>query len=299
MVDDDIDFTVTDSRVADDDIDFNVTDSRVVDNESDIDFAITDSRVDDSDIYFNITHSKVITNQNSRVAAKTISGKYKNIRQKKAAKLLKLAALKDKNKNVPVFKKSAILVAKKISDKYKRLRKHKNVDLVADVQETLTNNQISQKYKKMRSKRAPIPFNLATLAETDNVTYSNNTNLEEVSSSKNEAIAAKKISQKHKNMRNKRQTLPFNLSDIADADFVDYNGDTNLQDANMNKNAILTSKKIIDKYRNVRRKRKGAKSPEPIEDKIKRPKTSSILRKSARIAAKKISDKYKRLRYGR
>ena len=209
MVDDDIDFTVTDCRVADDDIDFNVTDSRVVDNESDIDFAITDSRVDDSDIYFNITDSKVITNQNSRVAAKTISGKYKNIRQKKAAELLKLAALKDKNKNVPVLKKSSILAAKKISDKYKRLRKHKNVDLVADVQETLTNNQISQKYKKMRSKRAPIPFNLATLAETDNVTYSNNTNLEDVSSSKSEAIAAKKISQKHKNMRNKRQTLPF------------------------------------------------------------------------------------------
>ena len=67
----------------------------------------------------------------------------------------------------------------------------------------------------------------------------------------------------------------------------------------MNKNAILTAKKIIDKYRNVRRKRKGAKSPQPIEDEIKRPKISSLLSKSARIAAKKISDKYKRLRYGR
>ena len=52
---------MTDSRVVDDDIDFNVTDSRVVDDESDIDFNITDSRV--------------ITNRNAKIAAKNIKQK--------------------------------------------------------------------------------------------------------------------------------------------------------------------------------------------------------------------------------
>lgn len=94
--DDDIDFTVTDSRVMDDEnIDFNVTNSRVVDKKSDIDFALTYSRVDGLDIDFNKTHSKVIANQNASANAKKISQKYNNIRQKKAAKLLKLSGLKD------------------------------------------------------------------------------------------------------------------------------------------------------------------------------------------------------------
>ena len=33
----------------------------------------------------------------------------------------------------------------------------------------------------------------------------------------------------------------------------------------MNKNTILTAKKISDKYRKIRRKRKRAKTPKPIE----------------------------------
>ena len=78
-------------------------------------------------------------------------------------------------------------------------------------------------------------------------------------------------------MRSKTQSFPFNLSEIADADTVDYNDDTNLQDANMNNNAILTAKKISDKYRTICKKRKRAKSPEPIEGERKRPRTSSSL----------------------
>ena len=96
----------------------------------------------------------------------------------------------------------------------------------------------------MRNKRSPIPFNLATLAETDSVTYANDTDLEDVSSRKSTAISAKKISQKYKKMRSKKQSLPFNLSDIANTETVDYNDDTNLQDTNMDRTAVLTAKKI-------------------------------------------------------
>ena len=79
------------------------------------------------------------------------------------------------------------------------MRKQKNVDLVADIPESLTSKnariaakQISQKYKKMRSKRTPIPFNLARLADTESVTSANDTNLRDVTSSKGAAIPAKK-----------------------------------------------------------------------------------------------------------
>ena len=90
---------MTDSRVVDDDIDFNVTDSGVVD--------------DESDINFNITDLQVITNQNAKIAAKKIKQKYKNIRQRKELKSLRLSTLRDQNNIDPASKKSAILAAKK------------------------------------------------------------------------------------------------------------------------------------------------------------------------------------------
>ena len=64
--------------------------------------------------------------------------------------------------------------------------------------------------------------------------------------------------------------------DIAEADTIDYNEHTNIQGVNVNKNAILTAKKISDKYRNTQRKRKRAASPEPIVVEIKNPKTASL-----------------------
>ena len=73
-------------------------------------------------------------------------------------------------------------------------------------------------------------------------------------------------------MRARPQSFPFNLSDIADAETIDYNDDTNLQDVNMNRNTILAAQKISNKYKNIRRKRKRNASPEPIQIKIKKQK---------------------------
>ena len=57
-------------------------------------------------------------------------------------------------------------------------------------------------------------------------------------------------------MRSKKQSLPFDQDDIADAESVSYNDDIILQDKNMNRNAIITARKISDKYKNIYRKRK-------------------------------------------
>ena len=67
-----------------------------------------------------------------------------------------------------------------------------------------------------------------------------------------------------KKIRTNAKSLPLNLSDVADADTVNYNEDVNIQDVNLNRNTILTTKKISNKYKNIRRKIKRAVSPEPI-----------------------------------
>ena len=72
------------------------------------------------------------------------------------------------------------------------------------------------------------------------------------------------ISERYKKIRTNAKSLPLNLSDVADADTVDYNEDVNIQDVNLNRNTILTTKKISNKYKNIRRKIKRAVSPEPI-----------------------------------
>ena len=59
--DDNIDFTITDSRPADDDIDFIVTDLRIADG--DIDFKVTESRLAGNDIDFNVTDSRAVNDE--------------------------------------------------------------------------------------------------------------------------------------------------------------------------------------------------------------------------------------------
>ena len=53
---------------------------------------------------------------------------------------------------------------------------------------------------------------------------------------KNAQVSAKIFLQKHKNISRKK-ALPFNINDIADAETIDFNNDTNIND-------ISSSKKV-------------------------------------------------------
>lgn len=64
--------------------------------------------------------------------------------------------------------------------------------------------KIIQKYKKMRSKKKPLPFNLLDVTDVKTVGYNNNTNLKDVASNKGAIIAAKEISDKYKNIRDRK-----------------------------------------------------------------------------------------------
>ena len=59
----------------------------------------------------------------------------------------------------------------------------------------------------------------------------------------------------------------------------------------------LQPKKISNKYKKIRRKRKRARSVEPVEELPKRPKTINNSKNLVMMAPKKIRDKYKNLRY--
>ena len=63
--------------------------------------------------------------------------------------------------------------------------------------------------------------------------------------------------------------MPFNIDELERADTINYVDDTDTADVRQSKNALITTKKITDKYKRLSRKRKRNKSPEPIEGPIK------------------------------
>ena len=65
----------------------------------------------------------------------------------------------------------------------------------------------------------------------------------------NTQLAAKKIVKKYKNLSKKKPYIPFNKSDIADAETVDYNSNKNITDlndivSNKNNRAQIAAKKM-------------------------------------------------------
>ena len=77
--------------------------------------------------------------------------------------------------------------------------------------------------------------------------------------------ARKKIVQKYKKLSKKKLSLPFNISDTANAETVDCNDDTNINDVSSNKGAQITAKKIAKKYRNLARKNHTKDLPKKLK----------------------------------
>ena len=56
-------------------------------------------------------------------------------------------------------------------------------------------------------------------------------------------------------MLKKKPNFPFNLSDIADAETLQYNNDTDINDNTSSKSAQFAAKKLTDKYRQIRKRK--------------------------------------------
>ena len=65
----------------------------------------------------------------------------------------------------------------------------------------ITANKIKNKYKKMMAKNRPLPFDLHEIEQGDTIDYVDDTNVADINLNRNAAIAAKKISEKYKNIR--------------------------------------------------------------------------------------------------
>ena len=50
--------------------------------------------------------------------------------------------------------------------------------------------------------------------------------------------------------------MSFNISNVANAETIEYNKDTNINDVLSSKSAQIAAKKIINKFNNLRRKKK-------------------------------------------
>ena len=182
------------------------------------------------------------------------------------------------------------------------MRNKETIDLVQEVQGTASSKNagtvakiISNKYKKMRSKRPLLPFNLNDLAEEESIVYNDDRNMNDVRLNNNANIAANRISKKYKKVRAKNFNLPFRLEEIEEAETEKHNNDTDLADVNLNINAAVAAKKICDKYKKICRKRKRDAPIEPMEGPPKRPKTIADSKRLTMLAAKRISGKYKKL----
>ena len=151
----------------------------------------------------------------------------------------------------------------------------------------------------MRYKNSPLPFNFSGIADAESVLYNDDRNMGDVSSNRGAMIAANKTKNKYKKMRAKNSSLlfDFDLDETEQAETANYVDDIDIANVNLNRNAAITPKKISDKYKKIRRKRKRARSVEPVEEAPKRPKTNNNSKKLVMMGAKKIRDKYKNLRY--
>ena len=53
----------------------------------------------------------------------------------------------------------------------------------------------------------------------------------------------------------KKTPFPFNKSDVADGEMVDYNNDYNISVVSSNKSTEITAQKIVQKYKSLAKKK--------------------------------------------
>ena len=163
------------------------------------------------------TIAKLEPGKNAQIAAKKISEKYKKIRAKKRKIVLleepvEIVVL-SKRKRKDVLKTNTYIAAKKISHKYKKTRQASNIRVNKELQEAASKKRcklllkrLARNTKKRRYKKTTLPSPVET-DDAENVTY-------DVRQKTGAIITANKIKKKHKKMKAKNKSLPFDLDEI-------------------------------------------------------------------------------------
>ena len=104
--------------------------------------------------------------------------------------------------------------------------------------------KIQKSSKKKPYQRQPPPSENIFNDFTDLVDYNNNTSISDL----NDIVFGHK--------RNKKARVSFNISNVGNAETIECNKDNNINDASSSKSAQISAKKIINKFGNLRRKKK-------------------------------------------
>ena len=107
----------------------------------------------------------------------------------------------------------------------------------------ITANKIKNKYEKMRAKNRSLPFDLGEIEQEDNINYVDDTSVADVNLNRNAAMAAKKVSEKYKDIRRKRKrvTVLEPVEEIRDPK----------RQKRDRKLVMMAAKKIRDKYKKL------------------------------------------------
>ena len=110
---------------------------------------------------------------------------------------------------------------------------------------TIAANKTKSKYKKMRARNMSLPFDLEEIEQAYSKSYVDDTDLASVNLNKNSAIAAKRISEKYKNIRQKRKRN-------QPTEPVEIPIKRSKSNPRSNKLALIAAKKNKNKYKNLR-----------------------------------------------
>ena len=108
----------------------------------------------------------------------------------------------------------------------------------------------------MRYKKLPLPFNFRDIADAESSVYTDDRNMEDVTSNRGTMITANKIKNKYKKMRAKNNSLPFVLDEIEQAETENHVDNIDIANVTLNRNAAITAKKLVTSIKRYGEKEK-------------------------------------------
>ena len=162
----------------------------------------------------------------------------------------------------------------------------------------ITAKKISQKYKSLKEPRKTFLVNEEDL---ETIVYDAEEQ-EDLFAGESILAAANKVLDFNEFKKQQAEAIDNYYQNLLEnAETINYVDDINLEDVKDNKNLKITSKKINEKYRKLR-KRKAGNQERKIKEIIDRfdlptKKTKRQVDKAALLASKNVSKKYKNIRF--
>ena len=108
----------------------------------------------------------------------------------------------------------------------------------------------------MRYEKLPLPFNFRDIADAESSVYTDDRNMEDVTSNRGTMITANKIKNKDKKMRAKNNSLLFASDEIEQTETENHVDNIDIANVTLNRNAAITAKKLVTSIKRYGEKEK-------------------------------------------